>query len=114
MKAKPINLILLLFTLIFMASCNDMEVKRNDKEAEVRNAVLFYMKRENWGPESYPVQEWEHASVTKTVADDRFKNLDRSYFGEEIYVVTIDDALAAPLIFVDPEKLEVIGIMPGE
>ncbi|MCW1239111.1 hypothetical protein [Bacillus pretiosus] len=33
--------------------------------------------------------------------------------GKELFVVTIVDALAAPLVFVDTDTLEVIGIMPG-
>ncbi|MGH1324060.1 hypothetical protein ACQVV5_03565 [Bacillus pretiosus] len=33
--------------------------------------------------------------------------------GKEIFVVTIVDALAAPLVFVDTDTLKVIGIMPG-
>jgi len=75
---------------------------------------MNYMEQEDWSPEFYPVKDWENASVKKTTADDRYKNLDELYIGKEIFVVTIVDALAAPLVFVDPDTLEVIGFMPGE
>ncbi|MDF2067629.1 hypothetical protein [Bacillus sp. Cr_A10] len=52
--------------------------------------------------------------MKKITADETYKNLDESYIGKEIFVVTKVDALAAPLVFVDPNTLEVIGIIPGE
>ena len=89
------------------------EVKKNDEYTEARDVVVEYFEQENL-KQPYSVNEWENASVQKITADETYKNLDKSYIGKEIFVVTIVDALAAPLVFVDPNTLEVIGIMPGE
>ena len=48
------------------------------------------------------------------MVDETFKNFDQSYLGKEIFLVTKVDSVAAPLVFVDMERFEVIGIMPGE
>ena len=105
---------MLILATLFSVGCANNEVEGNDTDTKVRNAVLDYMEQEDLNSESFQVNEWENASVKKITADESYKNLDKSYMGKEIFVVTIVDALAAPFVFVDTEKLEVIGIMPGE
>ena len=103
---------------LFVTACTENEVegnevKKNDEYTEVRDVVVEYFKQENLN-QRISVNEWENATVKKITADETYKNLDKSYIGKDIFVVTIVDALAAPLVFVDPNTLEVIGIMPGE
>ena len=119
MKVRTIWFFMLFIVSLFITGCTNNEV--DGKEAEVnvmdsaaRNAVLDYLEKEDWNSEFYQKEEWENASVKKVMVDDNYKNIDKEYMGKEIFVVTIADALAAPLVYVDPETLEVIGIMPGE
>lgn len=104
---------MLILASLFSTGCTNNEVEENEIDTEVRNVVFDYMEQEDWNPEFYQVNEWENASVKKITADGSYKNSDKSYMGKEIFVVTIVDALAAPLVFVDTDTLEVIGIMPG-
>ncbi|ALC86735.1 hypothetical protein AM499_13540 [Bacillus sp. FJAT-22090] len=118
MKAKHVWFFMLIFISLFVTACtkNEVEgneVKKNDIDTKVRNVVVEYFKQKN-SNQLNSVNEWENASVKIFTADETYKNLDESYIGKEIFVVTKVDALAAPLVFVDPNTLEVIGIMPGE
>lgn len=118
MKRKNIWFLILIFISLFFTGCakNEEEgndVKKNDIDNEVINVVLGYFEHGNSNQLS-SVNEWKNASVKKMKVDETFKNLDKSYIGKEIFVVTIVDAIAAPLVFVDMETFEVIGIMPGE
>ena len=76
--------------------------------------LLNYIEEQDWNPEPYSRRDWENATVKKIIVDDSYKNIDKSYIGKEIFTVTIENAIAAPIVFVDLENLEVIGIMPGE
>lgn len=116
MKVKPILILILTFSSLFVIGCTveGNGTKEDNVDTKIINTVLDYMEQEDWHPQFYPASEWESATVKKVIADDRYKNLDKAYFGQEIYTVTIEDALAAPIVFVDPDTLTVIGIMPGE
>lgn len=107
MKVKHIWSFMLIFYSLFVMGCakddvesNEVnnEVNKKDIDNEVRNAVMDYMEQEDWSPEFYPATDWENASVKKITADDRYKNLDELYIGKEIFVVTIVDELAEPLV----------------
>ncbi|MER2112090.1 MAG: hypothetical protein ABS960_05300 [Solibacillus isronensis] len=118
MKVKHIWFFMIICILLFVTACTENEVegnevKKNDVYTEVRDVVMEYFEQENLN-QLNSVNEWKNASVKKITADETYKNLDKSYLGQEILVVTIVDALATPLVFVDPNTLEVIGIMPGE
>ncbi|WP_339195884.1 hypothetical protein MKY27_14030 [Solibacillus sp. FSL R5-0449] len=114
MKVKHICFFILILASFFSTGCTNNELEENEIDTKVRNAVLDYIEQESWNTEFYKINEWRNASVEKIKTDDSYKNIDNSYIGKEIFVVTIVDALSAPLIFVDPETLNVIGIMPGE
>lgn len=90
------------------------EVENNKAETVIREVVLNYMEEQDWSPERYLRNDWENATVKKITVDDSYKSIDKLYIGKEIFTVTIEDAIAAPTVFVDPDTLEVIGIMPGE
>ena len=105
---------MLILASFFSTGCTNNGLEENGIDIEVRNAVLDYIEQEGWDLEFYKINEWRNASVKKIMTDDSYKNIDNSYIGKEIFVVTIVDALSAPLVFLDPETLNVIGIMPGE
>lgn len=121
---KYIWLLTLIIVLLFNAGClnkdiegnegESNEIKQHGKDTEVRKVVLDYMEQEEWYPEHYPINDWENALVKKVTADDKNKTVDKKYIGKEIFAVTIEDAIAAPTVFVDPVSLKIIGIMPGE
>ncbi len=117
-KVKYIWFFMLIFISLFVAAYTEdelegKEVKENNIDTEVRNVVIEFFEQEN-SNQVNSVNEWKEASVKKITIDETYKNIDKSYIGKEIFIVTIVDALAAPLVFVDPNTLEVIGIMPGE
>jgi len=117
LKVKRILTALIIFLSLFATGCTNNRVEvteERNQDAEVIHAVLDYMEQEDWTPEYYTIDKWKKASVKKIIADERYKNIEKSYIGKEIFTVTIDDALAAPTVFVDPTTLTVIGIMPGE
>lgn len=118
MKVRLVFAMFMIFASLFSIGCTDNEVKGDevvhDKDSEVRKAVLDYMEQEDWHPEFYSADKWEKASVKKVMVDDRYKNIDKTYIGREIFAVTIANALAAPTVFVDPDSLKIIGVMPGE
>ncbi|WP_298470570.1 hypothetical protein [uncultured Psychrobacillus sp.] len=118
MKRKYIWFFMLIFISLFVTGCakNEEEgnyVKKNDIDNEVINIVLEYFQDQNTNQHN-SVNEWKNASVKKIMVDETFKNFDQSYLGKEIFLVTKVDSVAAPLVFVDMERFEVIGIMPGE
>lgn len=117
-KVKYIWFFMLIFISLFVEAYTEdevegKEVKENNIDTEVRNVVIEFFEQEN-SNQVNSVNEWKEASVKKITIDETYKNIDKSYVGKEIFIVTIVDALAAPLVFVDPNTLEVIGIMPGE
>ena len=91
-----------------------IEAENNNNNTEIRNVVLNYMDDQDWNFETYSRSYWENATVRKITVDDYYNNIDKSYIGKEIYTVTLEDAIAAPTIFVDPDSLKVIGITLGE
>lgn len=117
-KVKYIWFFMLIFISLFVEAYTEdevegKEVKENNIDTEVRNVVIEFFEQEK-SNQVNSVNEWKEASVKKITIDETYKNIDKSYVGKEIFIVTIVDALAAPLVFVDPNTLEVIGIMPGE
>ncbi|MEK4485691.1 hypothetical protein MHH81_08810 [Psychrobacillus sp. FSL H8-0484] len=119
MKIKQILIFMLISVSLIVTGCinNEVEgneVENNNTDTEIRDVVLNYIEEQDWNPEPYSRSDWENATVKKITVDDIYKNIDKSYKGKEIFTVTIEDAIAAPIVFVDPNTLEVIGIMPGE
>ena len=117
-SVKYIWFFMLFFFSLFVAAYTEdevegKEVKENNIDTEVRNVVIEFFEQEN-SNQVNSVNEWKVASVKKIKIDETYKNIDKSYIGKEIFIVTTVDALAAPLVFIDPNTLEVIGIMPGE
>ena len=113
MRIKFIFLILISLSLIGGCSNNNNEGNVQDSESygEIRVVVGNYIDKQGW---DYSKEDWESASIKKTIADDRYKTLDENYIGKEILIVTLEDTLASPSIFVDPNTNKVIGHMPGE
>ncbi|TQR19451.1 hypothetical protein [Psychrobacillus vulpis] len=119
MKVKQILVFILISVSLIATGCTNNEVEGNEVEnnntySEIRDVVLNYIEEQDWNPEPYSRSNWENATVKKITVDDSYKNINKSYIGKEIFTVTIEDAIAAPTVFVDPDTLEVIGIMPGE
>lgn len=79
----------------------------------VRNAAWSFVEQQCW-TQYDSKEEWDQASVKKITANGNYTALDGTYKGQEILVVTLNDAIAAPSIFVDPKSYAVIGCMPGE
>jgi hypothetical protein len=114
MKLKLIYLIITIMSLLLIFGCSSDKSNGNPTDTEnykmVREVVWKYVEKQGW---SNSKEDWDSATVKKTIADDRYKTLDKTYIGKEIFVITLEDAIATPLIFVNPENNEVIGYMPG-
>jgi len=89
------------------------KVKKNDSYTEVRNVVIDFIEQKGWVLQ-YSIKDREHARVEMLTVDASNKFVDETYIGKEIYGVHMEDALASPTIYVDPETLDVIGYVPGE
>ncbi|WP_203248764.1 hypothetical protein [Sporosarcina beigongshangi] len=114
MKVKQILIYMLIFISFIATGCTSDEIESNNADKEIRDVVLNYFEEQDWNHEPNSRSDWENATVGKITVDDRYKNIDKSYMGKEIFTVTIEDTIAAPIVFVDPGTLEVVGIMPGE
>ncbi|WP_313893955.1 hypothetical protein [Psychrobacillus sp.] len=108
MRIKFIFLIIISSLLIVGCSNNNED---NEVYEEIRATVWNFSDEQGW---SYSKEDWESASIRKTIADDSYKTLDINYIGKEILIVSLEDRVASPLIFVDTDTNEVIGHMPGE
>ena len=119
MKSK-LTLAYLLFFSLFLLGCANNEAeedkaKKKDNYTEVRNVVMDFIEHQGWNQQYYPtIKDWENARVEMFTVSADYKFVDESYVGKEIYEVHMEDALASPTIYVDPETLEVIGYVPGE
>ena len=117
MKFKNLYLAITMLSLLLIVGCsnnsNADNTLDNESNESVREVVWDFIVDQGWN-HHFSKEDWENATVKKTVADDSYKTLDATYNGKEILIVTLEDAVAAPLIFVDPKNNEVIGYMPGE
>lgn len=117
MKFKNLYLAITMLSLLLIVGCSNDNSAGNTLDNEnyesVREVVWDFIVDQGWS-HHYSKENWGNATVEKTVADESYKNLDATYNGKEILIVTLEDAVAAPLIFVDPKNNDVIGFMPGE
>ncbi|WP_391119182.1 hypothetical protein [Psychrobacillus sp. L3] len=117
MKLKILYLAITMLSLLLIVGCsNDNSSDKtldNESYESVREVVWDFIVEQGWS-HNYSKENWRNATVKKEVADDSYKTLDATYYGKEILIVTLEDAVAAPLIFVDPKNNEVIGYIPGE
>lgn len=117
MKLKNLFLAITMLSLLLIVGCSIDNSADNTLDNEsyesVGEFVWDFIVEQGWS-HHYSKENWENATVKKIVADDSYKTLDATYYGKEILIVTIENAVAAPLIFVDSKNNEVIGYMPGE
>ncbi|MDI2589168.1 hypothetical protein OR571_19210 [Psychrobacillus sp. NEAU-3TGS] len=121
MKTKQIFIFILILASasLIATGCKNTETEENIVESvntntQILNSVLNYMEEQDWNFETYSRSDWEKATFKRITIDDTNKSIDQSYIGKEVFTVTIEDAIAAPEIFVDPDSLQVIGIILGE
>ncbi|MFE8698691.1 hypothetical protein ACFYKT_20570 [Cytobacillus sp. FJAT-53684] len=114
MKLNFSYLAIILFSILLISGCssNQDNVKTNvmDNYESVREVAWLFVEEKGW---NYNEDDWKHAQVEKKIVNENY-NLDGEYLGKEIFTVTIEDAVASPLILVDPNSKEVIGYIPGE
>lgn len=117
MKLKILYLIISMLSLLLVVGCSKDNSLGNTLDNEnydsVREGVWDFIVEQGWSP-NYSKENWKSATVKKAIADDSNTTLDETYYGKEIFIVSLRDAIASPLIFVDPKNNEVIGYMPGE
>lgn len=102
---------LIIISSLLIVGCSSNNNEENESYGEIRAVVWNYSEEQGW---NYSKENWENASIRKIVADDSYKTLDGNIIGKEILIVSLEDKVASPLIFVDPDTNEVIGHMPGE
>lgn len=102
---------LIIISSLIIVGCSNTNNEDSEIYGEIRAVVWNYSDEHGW---NYSKEDWESASIRKMIADDSYKNLGGNYIGKEILIVSLEDKVASPLIFVDPDTNEVIGHMPGE
>jgi PBP1b-binding outer membrane lipoprotein LpoB len=106
MKPKFLFIAMTLLSILLMAGCFD-----KDSYDPVREAAWKFVEEKAWNGRE---EDWKKAIVETRMVDSSFEMLEKSYQGREVVTVTLENALAAPLIIVDPDTNEVIGYIPGE
>lgn len=102
--------------MIWITGCNEVE-KSTDEESydDVRKVAWDYLNEQGWNKSA---GDWRSAVVLKTVVNDDFELIDKSYLGKEAFSVSFTDkdqvVVGTPTILVDPTTNKVIGHMPGE
>jgi hypothetical protein len=116
MKLKILYLTISILALVVVGCSKDNSsgtTLDNENYESVREVVWDFIVDQGWS-HNYLKENWRYATVKKTIVDDSYKTLDASYNGKEILIVSLEDAVASPLIFVDPKNNKVIGYMTGE
>lgn len=120
MKLKFLYLTLTVLSILLICGCSTKQDKVNSKGTEnyvrIRIVAWDFIEERGWGDTA--IEDWKSAEVKKTIADNSYELLDKTYEGKEVLRVSFEDqenvVVGPPLILVDPETNEVIGYMPGE
>jgi hypothetical protein len=120
MKLKFLYLSMALFSIFLIIGCSSKQdggnSKATDNYEKIREVAWDFIKEKGWDDEA--LDEWKSAEVKKTIADNSYVLLDKTYEGKEVFKVSFEDqgnvVVGPPLILVDPKTNEVIGYMPGE
>jgi hypothetical protein len=87
-----------------------------DNYEKIREVAWEFIEEKGWDDRA--IEDWKSAEVKKTIADNSYELLDKTYEGKEVLRVSFEDkenvVVGPPLILVDPNTNEVIGFMPGE
>jgi hypothetical protein len=106
MKPKFIYIAMTLLSILLMAGWFN-----KDSYDPVREAAWKFVEEKGWNGRE---EDWKKGKVETRMVDSSFEMLDKTFQGKEVVTVTLENALAAPLIIVDPDTTEVIGYIPGE
>lgn len=118
MKLKYLAITVCFMFLIIGCSNNQVVGNATDSDdyGKVREVAWKFIQAKGWSATAK--EDWQSAKVNKTIADNSYELLDKTYEGKEILTVSFEDkedvVIGTPLILVDSETNEVIGYMKGE
>ena len=120
MKLKLLYIALTVFFMLLLVGCSNNKDAGNatdkDEYGKVREVAWRFVEEKGWSTTAK--EGWQSAEVNKTIADNSYELLDKTYEGKEVLSVSFEDqenvVVGPPLILVDPDTNEVIGYMPGE
>ncbi|WP_342543611.1 hypothetical protein MHH33_08845 [Paenisporosarcina sp. FSL H8-0542] len=120
MKLRFFSLTLTVLSILLICGCStkqdEVNSKGTDSYERIRKVAWDFIEEKGWGGSA--IADWKSADVKKTIADNSYELLDKTYEGKEVLRVSFIDqedvVVGPPLILVDPETNEVIGYMPGE
>ncbi|SES44437.1 hypothetical protein [Psychrobacillus sp. OK032] len=121
MKLKFLYLTITVFSIGIIIGCTNKQVieentNDTDNYGDVRAVAWEFINEKGWNDRAK--EDWQSAKVKKTIADNSYELLDKTYDGKEVLTVSFEDknsvVIGTPSILVDPDSNEVIGYMPSE
>lgn len=119
MKLKFLYLTLAVFSIWIIIGCSNKQDIENtndtDNYGDVRAIAWEFVNEKGWNDRAK--EDWQSAKVKKTIADNSYELLDKTYDGKEVLTVSFEDkdnvVIGTPSILVDLNTNEVIGYMPS-
>ncbi len=120
MKLKFSCLVIITLSLFFIAGCSTNQgIEENNGQDNYENARKIaweFLSGKKWNASAK--DNWQTAKVEKTIADNQYDLMDKTYEGREVLVVTFEDeenvVVGTPLILLDSDTNHVVGYMLSE
>jgi outer membrane murein-binding lipoprotein Lpp len=120
MMLKFSCLVIIILSLFFIVGCLSNqgieEITGQDHYENARKIAWEFLAEKKWNARAK--DNWQTAKVEKTIANNQYDLMDKTYEGREVLVVTFEDeenvVVGTPLILLDSDTNHVVGYMLSE